>query len=69
MDSILSILDFTGAVFKAWCCLFNFSVEFSPATMNMLCVLVESTCGAVINVETANCCGASIRKSGTPSPL
>ena len=37
VESILSILDFTDAVFKAWCCLFNSSVEFSPATMNMNC--------------------------------
>ena len=29
--------------------------------MNMLCVVIESTCGAVINVEAANCCGASNR--------
>ena len=68
VESILSILDFTDAVFKAWCCLFNSSVEFSPATTNMLCVVIESTCGAVIDVEAANCCGASNRKSGTPSP-
>ena len=34
--------------------------------MNMLCVVIESTFGAVINVEAANCCGASNRKSGTP---
>ena len=68
VESILSILDFTDAVFKAWCCLFNSSVEFSPTTMNMLYVVIESTCGAVIDVEAANCCGASNRKSGTPSP-
>ena len=68
VESILSILDFTDAVFKAWCCLFNSSVEFSPATMNMNCVLIESTCDAVIDVESANCCGASNCKSGTPSP-
>jgi len=37
VESTLSILDFTDAVFKAWCCLFNSSVEFSPATMNVLC--------------------------------
>ena len=68
VESILSILNFTDAVFKAWCCLFNSSVEFSPATMNMLRVVIESTCSAVIHVEAANCCGASNRKSGTPSP-
>ena len=68
VESILSILGFTDAVFKARCCLFNSSMEFSPATMNMLCVVTESTCGAVINVEAANCFGASNRKSGTPSP-
>ena len=69
VESILSILNFTDAVFKAWCCLFNCSVEFLPASVNMLCVVTESTCGAVINVEAANCCGASNRRSGTPSPL
>ena len=37
-------------------------------TMNMLYVVIESTCGAVIDVEAANCCGASNRQSGTPSP-
>ena len=68
VESIPSILDFTDAVFKAWCCLFNSSVEFSPTTMNMLYVVIESTCGAVIDVEAANCCGASNRQSGTPSP-
>ena len=68
VETILSILDFIDAVFKAWCCLFNSSVEFSPATMNMLRVVIESTCSAVIHVEAANCCGASNRKSGTPSP-
>ena len=36
--------------------------------MNMLCVVIESTCSAVIDVEAANCCGASNLKSGTPSP-
>ena len=39
---------------------FNSSVEFSPATTNMLCVVIESTCGAVIDVESANCCGATV---------
>ena len=68
VELILSILDFTDAVFKAWCCLFNSAVEFSPATMNMHCVVIESTYDAVIDVESANCCGASNRKSGTPSP-
>ena len=68
VESILSILDFTDAVFKAWCCLFNSAVEFSPASMNMHCVVIESTCDVVIDVESANCCGASNRKSGTPSP-
>ena len=38
------------------------------ATVNMLCVVIESTCGNVINVEAANSCGASNRKSGTSSP-
>ena len=33
----------TNAVFKAWCCLFNCSMEFSPATMNMLCGVIETT--------------------------
>ena len=47
VESIISILNFTDAVFKAWCCVFNSSVEFSPPTMNMLCVVIESTCGAV----------------------
>ena len=68
MESILSILDFTDAVFKAWFCVFNSSVAFSPASMNMLYVVIESTCGTVIKVEAANCCGASNRQSGTPSP-
>ena len=36
--------------------------------MNILCVVIESTWVAVIDVEAANCCGASNRKSGTPSP-
>ena len=67
-ESTLSILDFTNAVFKAWCCLFNSSVDFSPATMNMFCVVKESSCDAVIDVEAANCRGPSNRKSGTPSP-
>ena len=40
---------------------FNSSVEFSPATMNMLCVLIESTCDAVIDVESANCCEATVQ--------
>ena len=35
-------------------------MEFSPATMNMLCVLIESTCDAVIDVESANCCEATV---------
>ena len=48
VESILSILDFTDAVFKAWCCLFNSAVEFSPATMNMLYI-----CGNRIYV---GCC-------------
>ena len=63
VETILSILDFIDAVFKAWCCLFNSSVEFLPLTMNMLCVVIESTCDAVIDVEAVNCCGASNRKS------
>ena len=67
-ESTLPILDFTDAVFKAWCCLFNSSVEFSPAIMNTHYVVTESTCDAVVDVELANCCGASNRKSGTPSP-
>ena len=67
-ESVLSILNFTDALFKAWCCLFNSFVEFSPATKNMLCVVIECTCSAVIDVEAANCCGASHRKSGTLSP-
>ena len=62
VETILSILDFIDAVFKAWCCLFNSSVEFSPLTMNMLYVVIESTCDADINVEVANCCGASNRE-------
>ena len=68
VESILSILDFTDAVLKAWFCLFNSSVEFSPATMNMNFVVIESTFDAVIDVESTNCCGASNCKSGTPSP-
>ena len=28
--------------------------------MNMLCVVIESTCGAVIDVESANGCGATV---------
>ena len=43
-------------------------MKFSPAIMNILCVVIESTCDAVIDVEAANCCGASNRKSGMPSP-
>ena len=66
VESILSILDFTNAVFKAWCCLFNSSVEFLPATMNIFCVLIECTCDAVIDVEAANYCGASNRNLGMP---
>ena len=40
VESVISSLDFTYSVFNAWCCLFNFSVEFSPATMNLLCVVI-----------------------------
>ena len=69
VESILPILDFTDAVFKAWCCLFNSSVEFSTATVNMLCVAIESMCDAVIGVDVANCCGASNHKLGTPCLL
>ena len=68
VESILSILDFTDAVFKAWCCLFNSSMDFSPAIMNVLCVVIESTCDAIIVIEAASCCGASNCKLGTPSP-
>ena len=69
VESILCILDFTNIVFKAWCCLFNSSIESSPATKNILCVVIESTCDVVIAVEAANCYGASNHKSGMPSPL
>ena len=54
VESVLSILNFTDG-FHDLMLSFNSSVEFSPATMNMLCVVIESTCGAVIDIEAANC--------------
>ena len=30
--------------------------------------MIESTCAVVIDVQAANCCGASALKSGTPRP-
>ena len=52
--SILSFLDFADAILTVWRCLLSSSVDFSPATIKMLCVAIDSTCDAVIDAEAAN---------------
>ena len=55
MASLLKFADLSDC-----CCRFKSSTDCSPTGMKVLCVRIAATCGAVINVEAAYSCRASI---------